>query len=248
MYTFVCKNDEAMRKRDSLCTPLSAKTMKLCCGRIVLRCLIFIPFALKEKSSVLLVSVHLALPVLPLFVDFVAIDSDHWRSQIFADLRQHFGVLVVCDGLDHGTRPLLGVVALENARPDETAVNAQLHQQTAISRRCQSSGGKVDDGQTTEFGGLPEQIDGNLEMFGVGEELGLVHGLSHPDLPADHPGVVHGVDDVAGSGLALGPDHGRSLGDPPQRLAQVASSANERNLEVLSLVDVVLVVGWREDF
>lgn len=45
--------------------------------------------------------------------------------------------------------------------------------------------------------------------------------------------------------LALGADHRRALGDPPQRLAQVAAPAHERHAEVV-LVDVVDVVGRRE--
>ena len=50
------------------------------------------------------------------------------------------------------------------------------------------------------------------------------------------------VGDVAGAGLALGPDHGRALGDAPQRLAEVGRPAHERHGE-LPLVDVVGVVG-----
>ena len=50
---------------------------------------------------------------------------------------------------------------------------------------------------------------------------------------------------VAGTGLALGADHRRALGDPAQRLAQVGRAADERHLE-RPLVDVVRLVGRRE--
>ena len=43
--------------------------------------------------------------------------------------------------------------------------------------------------------------------------------------------------------LSLGSDHGSSLGDPAQRLSQVAGPADKRNLEH-RLVDVVFFVSW----
>ena len=54
-----------------------------------------------------------------------------------------------------------------------------------------------------------------------------------------------GLHDVAGAGLALGADHRRALGDPTERLAEVARAAHERHRE-RPLVDVVLLVGGRE--
>src|SRR5439155_943254 len=53
------------------------------------------------------------------------------------------------------------------------------------------------------------------------------------------------LDDVAGAGLALGPDHGRTLANPAQRLAEVAAAADEGDLEGV-FVDVVLLVGRRQ--
>ena len=54
--------------------------------------------------------------------------------------------------------------------------------------------------------------------------------------------VPDGLDDVAGSRFALGAHHRGALGDAPQRLAQVAAAADERNLEIV-LLDMVLLVG-----
>ena len=59
------------------------------------------------------------------------------------------------------------------------------------------------------------------------------------------PHVAHGLDDVAGAGLALGADHGRALADAPQRLPEVAAAAHEWHPEAV-LVDVVLLVGRGE--
>ena len=55
--------------------------------------------------------------------------------------------------------------------------------------------------------------------------------------------VAHGLNHVAGAGLALGANHGSTLGDAAQRLAQVLRAAHKRHVELV-LVDVVHVVGW----
>ena len=69
--------------------------------------------------------------------------------------------------------------------------------------------------------------------------------LDLADVTDDRAQVAHGLDDVAGAGLALGADHRRALGDPPQRLAEVGGAAHERDVEG-ELVDVVGLVGRRE--
>jgi hypothetical protein len=66
------------------------------------------------------------------------------------------------------------------------------------------------------------------------------------DRGADRAQVAHGLDDVAGAGLALGADHRRALADPAQRLTEVRRAAHERDLEA-PLVDVVGLVGRRQD-
>ena len=71
-----------------------------------------------------------------------------------------------------------------------------------------------------------------------GEGLHFLHDLAH---------VLHGVDHVAGAGLALGADHGRAFGNAPQRLAQVARAADKRRGEGM-LVDVVSLVGRGQHF
>jgi len=53
--------------------------------------------------------------------------------------------------------------------------------------------------------------------------------------------------DVSGAGLALGTNHGGAFGDTAQSLAQIASTANEWNLEGM-LIDVVGLVGGSKHF
>jgi hypothetical protein len=67
-----------------------------------------------------------------------------------------------------------------------------------------------------------------------------------PDAAEDRPHVPDGVDDVAGAGLALGPEHRRALRHPAERLAQVAAAAHERDGGV-PLVDVVRLIRRGED-
>ena len=90
------------------------------------------------------------------------------------------------------------------------------------------------------------EVDGDLQLLGLLVELVGAHVLDLPDLGVHHPHVVDGLDDVPGSGLALGPDHGRSLGDPSEGLAEVPRTADEGDLE-LGLVDVVDIIGRGED-
>ena len=59
--------------------------------------------------------------------------------------------------------------------------------------------------------------------------------------------MAHGFDDVAGSGLALGTDHGSALGDAAQGFPEVAGSAHERH-GVVALVDMEAVVGGGQHF
>jgi hypothetical protein len=86
------------------------------------------------------------------------------------------------------------------------------------------------------------QVEGRAERLGLGGKLVLAHRVQPPDLAVDPSQVAHRLGDVAGPRLALGPDQRRPLGDPPQRLAQVARAADEGRLEV-GLVDGVLLVG-----
>ena len=55
------------------------------------------------------------------------------------------------------------------------------------------------------------------------------------------------LDDVTGSGFALGADHGCAFADAAEGFAEVAAPAHEGDGEGV-LLDVVRVVGGGEDF
>ena len=66
------------------------------------------------------------------------------------------------------------------------------------------------------------------------------------DRAEDGAHVRDRVDDVAGAGLALRPDHRGAFRDATQRFAEIRRAADERHGE-RPLVDVVLEIGGRED-
>src|SRR5690606_23996137 len=101
-------------------------------------------------------------------------------------------------------------------------------------------------GQLAELGDLADQLVGGAQLLGRGVQLVPVQAPQAGDVALDAPQVADGLHDVAGAGLALGADHGRALGDTPQRLAEVGGAADEGRGE-RPLVRVVDLVGGGED-
>ena len=93
---------------------------------------------------------------------------------------------------------------------------------------------------------LAHQLDRNLQLLGCLKELVVAQGDNVADLLLDLAHVAHGLDHVARARLALGADHRGALGDAAQRLAQVAGTADKRDVK-LGLVDVVDIVGGGEN-
>ena len=157
------------------------------------------------------------------------------------------GVLVVRGGLHDGLGPPGRVAALEDARAHEHALGAQLHHERGVGRSGDAAGREVDHRELAVLGHPGDQFVRGLQVLGGAVELVLAQDGQRAHLAHDGAHVPHRLDDVAGAGLALGADHGRALGDAPQRLAQVDGAAHERDREV-PLVDVVGLVGRGEHF
>ena len=87
---------------------------------------------------------------------------------------------------------------------------------------------------------------GGLHLLGGNEELILGKDGEALDLGLDGAGMTDGLNDVAGAGLTLGAEHGSTLGDTAEGLAEISASADEGDLE-LGLVDVVDLVGHGKD-
>ena len=100
-----------------------------------------------------------ALPVAE--VDGIGLDvgdADHGGSEAGADLHEDLGVLVVRGGPDDGPGPGLGVLRLEDARPDEDAVHAELHHEGGVGGGGDATGSEVDDGELAVLGNVLDKL------------------------------------------------------------------------------------------
>jgi hypothetical protein len=105
--------------------------------------------------------------------------------------------------------------------------------------------GEVNDGEAAEGLGLLDELEGRADLLGVDEDLILVHRREPADVAHHGAAVANRLDDVPGASLAFGANHGGTLGDAPESLAEVAAAAEHGNLEVV-LVDVVNLVRGGE--
>mmetsp|Transcript_34965 Transcript_34965/g.109908 ORF Transcript_34965/g.109908 Transcript_34965/m.109908 type:complete len:329 (-) Transcript_34965:79-1065(-) len=172
-------------------------------------------------------------------------DADHGRAEAGGGLAERGGILVVRHGAHDGGGALGRVARLEDAGAHEDTVHAELHHEGGVGRGGHAAGGEVHHRELAGTGDLADEVIRGLDLLGKHEELVIVHGLHLADLAVHSAGVAHGLDDVAGAGLALGAEHGGTLGDAAERLAEVAAAADEGNLELV-LVNVVLLVGHGE--
>src|SRR5450759_3031731 len=174
------------------------------------------------------------------------VDPDHGLAEVAGDPRDDVRVLEMRGRLDDRLGALGRIAGLEDAGADEHAVAAELHHERGVSRGRDAAGGEVDDRELPILGDPLDDLVGRLQVLGRGEELLAAQALQPGDLVGYRADVPHGLHDVAGTRLALGAHHRRALTDAAQRLAQVATPAHERDVEV-PLVDVVLLVGRGQD-
>lgn len=181
------------------------------------------------------------------------IDSNHGLTQTFTDLGQNGRVLVMRDSLHDSLCALPGVARLKDSRTDEDAIAAQLHHQRRISRCRNATRGEVDNGETTLFGGLAQELIGSTQLAGIRAQLGLRVRRAEKDascasnLLIDRAHMLNRLNNVARAGLTLGADHGSTLGNAAQGLTEVTATADERNFEIV-LLDVVFVIGRSQHF
>ena len=93
---------------------------------------------------------------------------------------------------------------------------------------------------------LADQLDRNLQLLGCLKELVIAQSDNVTDLLLDLAHMAHGLNDVACARLALGANHRGALGNTAQRLAQVAGTADKRDVK-LGLIDVIDVIGGGEN-
>ena len=124
----------------------------------------------------------------------------------------------------------LRVLGLEDARADEVRPRRR-----AASSARRPPGWRCPPAQkSSRPAGCPSRRPSRTSSSGAWSSLAAVGSsissseLSRRISPVISAHVAHRLDHVAGAGLALGADHRRALGDPPQRLAEVGRAAHER--------------------
>src|SRR5918997_3980958 len=172
--------------------------------------------------------------------------ADHRLSEALARLRDGLRVLEMGGGLHDRLGPGRRVVALEDAAPDEDPVGPELHHQRRVRRRGDATRREENHRQLPVLGDPAHQVVGRAEVLRLGHELLRAKRRKAPNAPDYGAHVSHGLDDVTGPGLSLGPDHGGTLADAPERLPEVRRPAHERHGEG-PLVHVVGLVGGGED-
>src|SRR5713226_2228990 len=166
------------------------------------------------------------------------LEPRHRLPETGGNLRQHLGLVEIRCGRHDRFGTLQGVLRLEDARADEQAVDTELHHQRRVRRRGDATRGEVHDRQAAETLTLGKQLDRRADLLGFAHQLGVAQTVKLPNPGVDGTGMSNGFDHVPGPGLTLGANHGRTFGDSSQRLTEVATAADERNLERV-LVDVV---------
>ena len=148
--------------------------------------------------------------------------------------------------LDDRPRPAIGVLGLEDPGADEVPLRAELHHEGGVGRRRDPARAEQRDREPACLSDLLEHLERRPQLLRLGCTL-LAAESPEPLDPADDPAqMTNRLHDVPGARLALGANHRRALADPPQGLAEVGRSADERDLEGV-LVDVMRLVSRRQD-
>src|SRR5579859_1804076 len=176
-------------------------------------------------------------------------DAAHRLAEAARDLGDELRVHEVRRGLDDRLRApelvlrILG--CLEDAAAHEVALGTQLHHQRGVGRRRDPARAEEHDRQLLRVRHITDELERHAVLGGLLAQLRLVEPGERLDATGDLADMANGLDDVAGARLALAADHRRTLVDAAEGLAEIASAAHERHVE-LALVDVELLVGRRE--
>src|SRR5438309_2794954 len=172
------------------------------------------------------------------------LDPDHRVAELLAHAREYLRVLVMGRRLDDRLGAPGRVARLEDPGADENGLGAELHHERGVRGGRDPSCREVGDRELPSPRHPSHQLVGRAEGLGLGHELLGRERREAADTRGECAHVTYGLHDVARARLALRPDHRRALADAPERLAQVARAANERDAEG-ELVDVEVLVRGR---
>src|SRR5450759_86116 len=168
------------------------------------------------------------------------VDAGHRLAEADGDLGDDLGVAIVGRRLDDGVGALLRILALEDAGADKDALRAELHHEGGVGGRGDAAVGEVDPLELAVLIHPADQLAGRGQLLGGDVQLVRIERGEAADLAHDGAHVKHGLDDVAGAGLALGAQPRGALADAAQGLTEVHGAADEGHLE-LPLVDLSLI-------
>ena len=94
-------------------------------------------------------------------------EADHRLAEAGRDARDRRRVVVVGARRHHRARARRRVLALEDARADEDAVDAELHQHRDVGGGGEAAGGEGDDGEAAVGAHLLDELDGDAELLRV---------------------------------------------------------------------------------
>ena len=175
------------------------------------------------------------------------IQAPHRLTQVPGDFGNDFRVLIVGgspnDGFGHDRR----VARFKYAGADEDTLRAQLHHEGSVGRGGHAAGSEIDHRQFSRFMDFVDQFEGSPYFLSRGHQFFL--GSVDQFADAIHYGahMPYGFDDIAGAGLAFGPNHGGPLADTAQGFTQVAAAANKGDLEIV-LPDVMAFIRRCQHF
>src|SRR3989442_9971243 len=176
-----------------------------------------------------------------LFVELPHVDSLHCLAQLLRGFEHGLGVVKMRRGLDDGPRALIRVRRFEDARANEGGFGTQLAHQRGVGGRGDAAGGEIRHRQFARARHLPHQLERCAQLFRLVHQFVFAQGGEPADVADDRANVAHRLDHIARACFALGADHRRALGNPPQRLTQVARPADKGHTEIM-LPDVVLLI------
>ena len=143
--------------------------------------------------------------------------------------------------------PLRRILTLENPASHKNPITTQLHHQRRIRRRRHPSCSEIYNRQPPQLSRLLEQIERRSDLLGHDPQFHIGHVCRFVYLGSDGPHVTHGFYDISRTGFAFGADHGGAFGDAAEGFAEVAAAAYEGHGKGV-LFDVVVGIGWSEDF
>src|SRR5512142_227931 len=179
--------------------------------------------------------------------DALAREAAHRLAEPARDLGDELRVGVVRRRLDDRLRHAGRSSGLEDARAHEVPLGAELHHERRVRWRRDSARAEEHDRQLLILRDALHQLDRDAVLLRLVGKAGLIETRERLDLRSDRAQMADRLDHVAGARLALAADHRRALVDAAEGLAEIASAADERDLELV-LVDVELLVGRREHF